>query len=95
MTRRFTQAELVRDVRAVLDKIERGNEVIVEGEDHWPLAVMKQPHPVGRKISGCIALAKAYEEKLGYPPIPDDDFARDVQDGINAQRDPIRNVWDE
>jgi hypothetical protein len=95
MTLRITEAELVRDVRAVLDKIERGNEVIIEREDHRPLAVMKQPQPVGRKISECIALAKAYEEKLGYAPIPDEDFAKDVQEGIDAHREPIRNVWDE
>jgi len=69
-TVRITEAELARDVRAVLEKIERGSEVIIEREDHRPVAVMKQPQPVGRKISECIALAKAYEEKLGYAPVP-------------------------
>lgn len=82
-------------IRAVLDKIERGNEVIIEREDHRPLAVMKQPQPLGRKISERIALAKAYEEKLGYAPVPDEDFAGDVQEAIDAHRQPIRNVWDE
>lgn len=95
MTLRLTEAELVRDVRAVLDKIERGNEVIIEREDHGPLAVMKQPQPVGRKISECIALARAHEEKLGFAPVPDADFAKDVQEGIDARPDPIRDVWDE
>jgi hypothetical protein len=95
MTVRITEAELARDVRDVLEKIERGNEVIIEREDHRPVAVMKQPQPMGRKISECIALAKAYEEKLGYAPVPDEDFARDVQEGIDAHREPIRNVWDE
>lgn len=95
MTLRITEAELVRDVRAVLEKVERGDEVIIEREDHWPLAVMKQPQPVSRKLSECIELAKAYEEKLGYAPIPDEGFAKDVQEGIDAHREPIRNVWDE
>jgi hypothetical protein len=95
MTLRIAEAELVRDVRAVLENVERGNEVIIEREDHRPLAVMKQPEPVGRKISECIALAKAYEEKLSYAPVPDADFARDVQEGIDAHREPIRNVWDD
>jgi hypothetical protein len=94
-TVRITEAELARDVRAVLEKIERGSEVIIEREDHRPLAVVKQPQPVGRKISECIALAKAYEEKLGYAPVPDEDFAGDVQESIDAPREPIRNVWDE
>jgi hypothetical protein len=92
---RITEAELARDVRAVLEKIERGSEVIIEREDHRPLAVVKQPQPVGREISECIALAKAYEEKLGYAPVPDEDFAGDVQESIDAHREPIRNVWDE
>lgn len=95
MTLRITEAELVRDVRAVLENVGRGNEVIIEREDHRPLAVMKQPEPVGRKISECIALAKACEEKLGYAPVPDADFARDVQEGIDARSEPIRNVWDD
>ncbi|MFN0166021.1 MAG: hypothetical protein ACKV22_06285 [Bryobacteraceae bacterium] len=95
MTLRITESELVRDVRAVLEKVERGNDVIIEREDHRPLAVMKRPQPVGRKISECIALAKAYESQLGDAPVPDSGFARDVQDGIDARGEPIRNVWDE
>jgi hypothetical protein len=94
-TVRITESELARDVRAVLEKIEGGNEIIIEREDHRPVAVMKQPQPAGRKISECIALAKAYEEKLGYAPVPDADFTKDVQVGIDAHREPIRNVWDE
>ena len=42
-TVRTTEAELARDVRAVLEKVERGSEVIIEREDHRPLAIMKQP----------------------------------------------------
>ena len=95
MTLHISEAELVRDGRAVLEKIERGNEVIIEREDHRPLAVMKQPRQAGRKISECIALAKAREEMLGDSPTPDAGFVSDVQDGIDAHREPIRNVWDE
>ena len=95
MTVRITEAELVRNVLAVLQQVERGAEVIIEREDHRPVAVIKQPQPVGRKISECIALARAYEAKLGYPPVPDADFARDVQEGIDARREPVRDVWEE
>ncbi len=94
-TVRITETELARDVRAVLEKIELGNEVIIEREDHRPVAVIRQPQPVGRKIGECIALAEAYEEKLGCAPVPDEDFARDVQAFIDSHREPIRNVWDE
>lgn len=94
-TVRITEAELVRDVRAVLEKVERGNEVIIEREDHRPLAVMRQPQHTGRDIGECIALAKAYEERLSYAPVPDEGFARDVQAFIDSHREPIRNIWGE
>ena len=95
MTVRITEVELARDVRAVFAKIAQGGDVIIVREDHRPVAVTKRPRPVGRKISECLALAKAYEEKLGYAPAPDEDFPKDMQAGIDSRLEPIRNVWDE
>jgi antitoxin (DNA-binding transcriptional repressor) of toxin-antitoxin stability system len=86
-TVRITEAELARDIHAVA-KVQEGVEVIVE-RDHRPVAVIKMPHGPGRKISECIALAKAHEEKLGYAPVPDPDFATDVQAAIDAHREPF------
>lgn len=91
---RISKAELTRDVHAVLAKVQEGIEVIVE-QDHRPIAVIKTPQAPGRKISECIALAKAYEEKLGYAPVPDPDFAKDVQAAIDAHREPLDPpAWD-
>ena len=68
--------------------------MIVE-HDHRPVAVIKTPQALGRKISECIALAKAYEEKLGYAPVPDADYARDVQAAVEAHREPLNPLaWD-
>ena len=93
-TVRITEAELARDIHAVLAKVQEGVEVIVE-QDHRPVAVIRTPQGPGRKISECIALAKAYEEKLGYAPVPDPDFAKDVQAAIDAHREPFRPPpWD-
>ena len=93
-TLRITEAELARDIHAVLAKVQEGAEVIVE-QDHRPVAVIRTPQGLGRKISQCIALAKAYEEKLGYAPVPDPDFAKDVQAAIDAHREPFRPPpWD-
>ena len=90
----ITEAELARDIRAVLAKVQEGVEVIVE-QDHRPVAIIKAPQGAGRKISECIALAKAYEEKLGHMPVPDPDFARDVQSAIDAHREPLNpQAWD-
>ena len=91
---RITEAELARDIHAVLAKVQAGVEIIVE-RDHRPVAVIKTPQGPGRKISECIALAKAYEEKLGYAPVPDPDFAKDVQAAIGAHREPLNPPsWD-
>jgi antitoxin (DNA-binding transcriptional repressor) of toxin-antitoxin stability system len=93
-TVRITDAELVRDIHAVLARVRQGVEVIVE-QDHRPVAVIRTPQGPGRKISECIALAKAHEEKLGYAPVPDPDFARDVQAAIDAHREPLDPpAWD-
>jgi hypothetical protein len=59
------------------------------------VAVIRTPQGPGRKIGECIALAKAYEEKLGYAPVPDPDFAKDVQAAIEAHREPLHPPsWD-
>lgn len=93
-TVRITETELARDIHAVLTKVSEGVEVIVE-RDHRPVAVIKTPQGPGRKISECIALAKAYEERLGYAPVPDADFAKDVQEAIDAHREPLNPpAWD-
>ena len=93
-TVRITEAELARDIHAVLAQVQEGVEVIVEQDDH-PVAVIKTPQGPGRKISECIALAKAYVEKLGYAPAPDAGFAKDVQAAIDAHREPFDPpAWD-
>jgi antitoxin (DNA-binding transcriptional repressor) of toxin-antitoxin stability system len=94
VTLRITEAELTRDIHTVLAKVKDGVEVIVE-QDHRPVAVIKAPHKPGRKISESIAMAKAYEKELGYAPVPDPDFAKDVQTAIDAHREPLNPpAWD-
>jgi len=94
MTVRITEAELARDIHAVLERVQAGVEIIVE-QNHRPVAVIKTPQGPGRKISECIILAKAYERKLGYAPVPDPDFAKDVQAAIDAHREPLNPpAWD-
>lgn len=39
---------------------------------------IRTPRGPGRKLGERIAIAKAYEEELGYAPVPDADFAADV-----------------
>ncbi len=92
----MSESEVARDLHAVLAKVRQGVEIVIE-QDRRPVAVLKSPTPAapGRKLSECIALAKAYEAQLGYAPIPDEDFAKDVQAGIDAHRDSFEPPsWD-
>ena len=79
----MTESEVARDLHAVLAKVQAGIEVIVE-QDHRPVAVIKSPKPVGRMISQIVADLKA----RGSNAVMDDDFARDIEEGIKAQRQP-------
>ena len=83
----MSEAEVARDLHAVLAKVLQGDEIGIE-QDHRPVAVLKPSASTrqGRKLSECIALAMAYEARLGDAPVPDEDFARDVQAGIDGRR---------
>jgi beta-lactam-binding protein with PASTA domain len=66
-----------------LAKVREGFEVVVEQDSH-PIAVVKAPQVTGRSISEVIAAL----ESSGANAIVDEDFASDVEAGINAQRQP-------
>ena len=83
MTVRMTEAELARDLHTVLEKVRQGVEVVIE-QDSRPVAVIKAPLVSGRKISEVIAAL----ESSGANAVLDEDFARDVEEGIRARRQP-------
>ena len=92
----MTEAELARDLHAALAKVQQGVEIVIEQDDR-PVAVLRSTVVVnpGRKLRESIALAEAYEAKLGFAPIPDEDFAKDVQAGIDSRRDSFTPpAWD-
>jgi antitoxin (DNA-binding transcriptional repressor) of toxin-antitoxin stability system len=80
MTLRLTEAELARDLHTVLVKVQQGVEVVIE-QDNRPVAVIKAHTVKGRKISDVIAALEA----SGANAVLDEDFARDVQEGILAR----------
>ncbi len=83
MTVHMTAAELARDVHAVLEKVRQGVEVVIE-QGNRPVAVLKAPQLTGRKISNVIAALNAGAANA----VIDEDFARDVEDGIKSHREP-------
>ena len=80
---RISEAELARDLHAVLAKVQQGIEVVVE-QDHRPVAVIKPSQPARRMISEVVSDLKT----RGSTAVIDDDFARDVAEGIQAHRQP-------
>ncbi len=82
-TLRITEVEHVRDIHAVLAKVQEGLEVIVE-QDNRPVAVIHAPRPVGRLLSESIAIAEAH----GTTAFPDEGFMHDVNQGIAERSQP-------
>lgn len=79
----MSEAEVARDLHAVLAKVQQGFEIVIE-QDHRPIVVLKPTPPVGRMISEIVADLNA----RGSNAVMDDDFARDIEEGIKAQRQP-------
>jgi antitoxin (DNA-binding transcriptional repressor) of toxin-antitoxin stability system len=92
-TIRISEAELARDLHAVLEKVQEGVEVIVE-QDHRAVVVIRTLEGPGRTIRECIALAKAHEEEAGQAPTLDPDFAADVEEIIRNRQPWNPPSWD-
>ena len=83
VTVHMTEAEVVKDIAAVLAKVRQGVEIVVE-QDHRTVAFIKPSKPEGRMISEVIADLKVRASNA----VIDDDFARDIEEGIKAHRQP-------
>jgi antitoxin (DNA-binding transcriptional repressor) of toxin-antitoxin stability system len=75
--------EVTNNFAAVLEKVRRGVEIVVE-RDHRPVAVIRSPKRSGRPISECIASAKASGSRITL----DEGFGRDVEAGIRDRQQP-------
>lgn len=85
----ISEADLAKDVRSVTQRVQTGAEVVIE-RDAQPVAVIRPPEPVRRKISECIALLPGDSTAT-----IDADFARDVEAAVAAHREPLEPpAWD-
>lgn len=84
MTVRITEAELARDVRAVLEKVQQGSEVIIEQENHRAVAVIRSPHRSGRPITDILREAKQRNSAVTL----DENFGRDIEEVIAKHQQP-------
>jgi antitoxin (DNA-binding transcriptional repressor) of toxin-antitoxin stability system len=73
----ISEAELARDLHAVLEKVQEGVEVIVE-QDHRPVAVIKTPHRSGRPITEILREARQRHSTITL----DEDFGTDLEEII-------------
>ena len=84
ITERITEEELARDVRAVLDRVQQGCEVIIEREDHRPVAVIRSPHRSGRPITEILREAKQRNPTVTL----DEDFGKDLEEIVSSHQRP-------
>jgi antitoxin (DNA-binding transcriptional repressor) of toxin-antitoxin stability system len=85
----ISEADLAKDVRSIVQRVQTGAEVVIE-RDAQPVAVIRPPEPLRRRISECIALLPA-ESTATIDP----DFAKDVEAAIAAHREPLAPPeWD-
>jgi antitoxin (DNA-binding transcriptional repressor) of toxin-antitoxin stability system len=86
----MSEAEVARDLHAVLARVQKGVEVVIE-QDHRPIAVLRSPVVKGRLLSECVALAEA----RGTTAIPDEGFLKDLDEGIAERSQPWNPpAWD-
>lgn len=84
VTVRISEAEFARDVHTVLEKVRQGSEVIIEMEDHRPVAVICSPHRSGRPITEVLREARQRDLKVTL----DEDFGKDLEQIIVSHQQP-------
>ncbi len=77
----MTEAEVARDLHAVLEEVQRGVEVVIE-EGYRPIAVLRSPQPVGRSIDEIVHDAETGNLEVTL----DDEFGNDLEQIIATHR---------
>ncbi|HWE49736.1 MAG TPA: hypothetical protein VG273_08110 [Bryobacteraceae bacterium] len=90
MTVRITEAELERDVRAVLAKVEQGSEVVIEREDHRLVAIISAPRRSGRPITEILREARQHRSTVTL----DENFGKDIEEIMATQQPWNPPSWD-
>jgi antitoxin (DNA-binding transcriptional repressor) of toxin-antitoxin stability system len=93
-----SSAEAIRDIAVILDRVERGAEIVVE-KDLRPVAHIQPAHRPGRLLSECIARAEAHQAKthrakIGQAATLDDERGKDMEEIIASRRQPLESRWD-
>jgi antitoxin (DNA-binding transcriptional repressor) of toxin-antitoxin stability system len=79
----MSEAEMARDLHAVLDKVRRGVEIVIE-QDRRPVAVIRAQHRSGRPIAEILREAKQRNSAVTL----DEDFGNDLEQIVAAHQQP-------
>lgn len=89
----MSEAEVARDLHAVLERVRQGAEVIVE-QDRQPVAVLRAAVPRHRTISESIALAQQRDKERGFAVTLDPEFAASVEQIVDNRKPWNPSSWD-
>jgi len=90
VTVHMSEAEVARDLHAVLAKVQQGIEVVIE-QDHRPVAVIRAPQPSGRPITDILREAELRNSAVTL----DEDFGKDLEDIVASHERPWNPpFWD-
>jgi antitoxin (DNA-binding transcriptional repressor) of toxin-antitoxin stability system len=89
----ISEAELARDLHAVLEQVRQGGEIVIE-QDQRPVAIMKPVQQPGRLLSESIAIARQREQERGCAATLDSDFAEDMEDIVRNRQLWNPTSWD-
>jgi len=83
-------SELEAAFAALLARLRTGEEIVIE-DDSRPLAVIHPAEPFVRLLSESLSLARKHRSTVTL----DEDFACDVEAGIDSHREPLEPpAWD-
>ena len=86
----LSDLEAKSDFGAVLDRVRRGTEVVIENNSR-PVALVIPAEPRVRLLSESLRLAREH----GSTATLDEDFAKDVAAAIESHREPLKPpAWD-
>lgn len=85
----ISDTDAVNDFESLLAKVRTGAEIVIEHNSR-PVAIVKPAtEQIGRTLSESIELAKAHAKQLGYTPMVTPEFAADIEEIINMNREPF------
>ncbi len=79
----MSEAEVARDLHAVLAKVQQGVEVVIE-QDHRPVAVIRAQQRSGRPITEILREARQRNSQVTL----DEDFGKDLEEIIASHQKP-------